>query len=1324
MRAEIGETIEGRWVVFGSESGVHGHTLFVRDPLWKDARQAIVEEPRSAERRAFVQATLQWIDGSDHPHIVPAWFTQRLGGRPHLFTGYTSGLTLLDHLDGRSGEGAVLACAAQLAAALAHCHERGWVHGNLQPAACSVSAGAVKLGGFGLGAPVDPSVAALQPYLAPELWQPGARPSQAADIYAFGALLFHLLAGHPPFSTRWAVRKSWVRHLESSEGALDRLRSILGGRSSRPSQEFHELLSRRTLTPQQAATLMRGFHASVAPAFFADDVGTSARALVLECLAKVPTVRPRAEALVSRLTQLSRAAGGEPVVGTRQDPALREAWANDRAVGYAEMGQYDRAAELLDAFLSRHPRALYPWANRKLLEVREEPSRLFGVLSSFEFTLRQKATDADPGRLAEVLGHLNRDVLFLDGRVHSASFDRSGARVLLAGASSGGPVLWELGDRGGTRGALGGATGGADSAALVLDDTAALVHSGARIALVSVSGGPALWSKHFPPPVKAVEASPRGRRLAVGVPDRVLIFELDSGRLLEWVTLAPNATADQIAWAPDGGALACAIRDVVHVCSIAEPAPPVRLDVGGPVTALTYLDRHSLAVADGSRVPTLYGVREGKAIRSFVGHRKPVTCLASSPDGRRLLTGSADRTARLWDVSSGRKILQLGGYRSAVRAVAFAPDGARALVADDSGAVRAWDLAPGRPALFVDLCYDGSGERPSRVARNVRERTLMRHQRGHVGGIILGVLGARLDWTHGYGSAITAVAFGPEGRYVAAGRETTVHVSRIEGKAVHLDSARLEHSARIEDLAFAAPGGAVAVALGQRPSQAHPRPEVPPARLEVVDDPDRSFLIGVGGLTIGRAPSRDAVVRDKGVSRRHCAVVVRDGRYVVRDEGSANGIFVNSVRLWEAQLGHGDVLRVGETSFRFLLVDDDPGDDTTALLLVGDRAESVKWRDDEDEDTEEEELDGEAERFRAMRRANIGVIWDPSGQPRQVLSGHRGSLRSICLAADGSLLGTASEDGTVRLWDPATGGVLATLEPRTGRSPPGAATSLAISRDGTTVAAGYDDGAAQVWSRAGEEVIGVYGGHTRAVSAVAFSPDGRRLLTGSKDGTARVFNLRSFERIGRLQGHTGPITAVGFSADGRVLLTGSHDGTAKLWFLSSLREIHTIDVRGDGVTALAFSPDGKALLVGGADGSLQMWLMRWFWTFLEDALAVCEQILETPATPTIFWERHDGEDEVDYLLDMWGDVQRCAGAEELSSDLGSRLARARSRILHVLAAHMRAERSGGSRAPSGLGAWSDDRSPSTSLDADVLRAVAAVDGSLAEELASLLAGTP
>jgi WD40 repeat protein len=77
----------------------------------------------------------------------------------------------------------------------------------------------------------------------------------------------------------------------------------------------------------------------------------------------------------------------------------------------------------------------------------------------------------------------------------------------------------------------------------------------------------------------------------------------------------------------------------------------------------------------------LWEASTGKLIRTFEGHNRPVTAIAFSPDGSKILTGSITDELRLWDTATGKQIqrFHIGPGRE-VTALVFSADGQRFLV--------------------------------------------------------------------------------------------------------------------------------------------------------------------------------------------------------------------------------------------------------------------------------------------------------------------------------------------------------------------------------------------------------------------------------------------------------------------------------------------------------------------------------------------------------------------------------------------------------------------------------------------------------------------
>ncbi|MGH8903453.1 MAG: hypothetical protein ACRDYA_17715, partial [Egibacteraceae bacterium] len=229
-------------------------------------------------------------------------------------------------------------------------------------------------------------------------------------------------------------------------------------------------------------------------------------------------------------------------------------------------------------------------------------------------------------------------------------------------------------------------------------------------------------------------------------------------------------------------------------------------------------------------------------------------------------------------------------------------------------------------------------------------------------------------------------------------------------------------------------------------------------------------------------------------------------------------------------------------------------------------------------------------------------LWDPaSGQPITTLTGHKRGVWAIAFGQlpDGRAIlasASSSDDAAVRLWDPASGQPITALTGHQGR-----VRAVAFGRlpDGRTIlATGSDDHTVRLWDPDRGQLITTLTGHKRGVWAVAFGqlPDGRMILaSASSDPTVRLWDLASLRPLTTLTGHGGWVWAVAFGRlpDGRTILaTGSDDHTVRLWDPDRGQLITTLTGHKDWVGAVAFGqlPDGRTLLATGSDDhTVRLW---------------------------------------------------------------------------------------------------------------------------------------
>ena len=609
------------------------------------------------------------------------------------------------------------------------------------------------------------------------------------------------------------------------------------------------------------------------------------------------------------------------------------------------------------------------------------------------------------------------------------------------------------------------------------------------------------------------------------------------------------------------------------------------------VSALFSPDGRRVITASADCTARVWDATCGKPIGEPLRHAKEVTSASFSPDGRLIITASGD-AARIWIVSTGKPIGDpLRGHNKSLTHVEFSPDGCLIVTASLDKTARVWSASTGEP-MYEPLkghgdtvnsaAFSNDGKRIVTASMDNTARIWDVASGSPVGPPIGEPLKGQKDavWTW-----LREAATGRSIRESLTGSKFGLNSAAFSPDGKRIVTASMDNTARIWDAESGEPVGELLEGHDGALLSASFSPEGQRVITASVDKTARIWD-AVSMKQIGEpfAGHEDGVTS---------AAFSRDGQRVV------TGSLDKTARVWDA--GRGTPVGGSLTGHRNAV-------NWAAFSPDGRRivTASADW----------------------TARIWDATIWKPIGV---ALEGHRDELLSATFAPNGQYIVTTSADYTARVWDAASGKSIG--EPLIGHD--GTVLSAAFSPDGSRIVTASADYTARIWAAATGESIGKpLRGHGAEVLSAVFTPDGQRIVTASDDRTTRVWDAASGMPIGEplmcqydilhsaafspdcqrivtasddktaciwdaatgepigepLRGHSGDVHRAVFSPDGKRIITASHDQTARLWDSETGKPIgEPLAGHGGPVHGAAFSPDGKRIVTASADKTARVW---------------------------------------------------------------------------------------------------------------------------------------
>lgn len=211
-------------------------------------------------------------------------------------------------------------------------------------------------------------------------------------------------------------------------------------------------------------------------------------------------------------------------------------------------------------------------------------------------------------------------------------------------------------------------------------------------------------------------------------------------------------------------------------------------------------------------------------------------------------------------------------------------------------------------------------------------------------------------------------------------------------------------------------------------------------------------------------------------------------------------------------------------------------------------------------------------------------LWDfETGRLNYTFEGHVDWIRAVAITPDNHYLASGGEDTIIRVWEIATGKLIQVF-----RGHSDTVRSLAFIADGQKLVSGAYDNKIKIWDLETRQLVRTIDAHLRGVAAVAITSDGYNIVSGGGDLTAKVWDAATGRLLRTFKGHSDTVTSVAVTHNDNYLVTGSTDNTVKLWDFETGRLIKTIQEHSGNVNAVAVVPNSRLIVSGSEDGTIKI----------------------------------------------------------------------------------------------------------------------------------------